>query len=68
MGMFDIYRIFSYNLYYVYNSSYCLFQLQQLLSYLDTSWFSQPATYKWLVGTQHHGKVVVVMPDYSIAS
>ena len=68
VGMFDIYRIFSYNLYYVYNSSYCLFQSQQLLSYLDISWFSQPATYKQLVGTQHHRTVVVVMSDYSIAS
>ena len=45
MGMFDIYRFFSYNLYDIYNSSYCLFQLQQLLSYLDICQFSQPATY-----------------------
>ena len=45
MGMFDIYRFFSYNLYDIYNSSYCLFQLQQLLSYLDICQFSQPAAY-----------------------
>ena len=69
MVMFDIYRIFSYNLYHVYNSTYFLLQLQQLLSYLDISWFSQPATsINSLLAPSIMMEVVVVMSDYSIAS